>query len=84
MDRRKRNRIKRAGWAVGSAKDFLKLLRAEAARVEDLLRVANSALNRAGGDKSTLSELADRLATSSDTSEQKRLKRELARLTYGE
>ena len=25
MDRRKRNRIKRSGWAVGSAKDFLGL-----------------------------------------------------------
>ena len=35
-------------------------------------------------EKKTFYELADRLATSSDTSEQKRLKRELARLTYGE
>ena len=35
-------------------------------------------------EKKTFYELADRLASSSDTSEQKRLKRELARLTYGE
>ena len=35
-------------------------------------------------EKKTFYELADRLAGSSDTSEQKRLKRELARLTYGE
>ena len=35
-------------------------------------------------EKKTFFELADRLASSSDTSEQKRLKRELARLTYGE
>jgi predicted DNA-binding protein len=35
-------------------------------------------------EKKTFFELADRLASSSDISEQKRLKRELARLTYGE
>ena len=31
-----------------------------------------------------LFELADRLAQSSDSAEQKRLKRELARMTYGD
>jgi hypothetical protein len=35
-------------------------------------------------EKKHFFELADRLASSSDTSEQKRLKRELARLTYGD
>ena len=35
-------------------------------------------------EKKTFYELADRLANSSDIAEQKRLKRELARLTYGE
>jgi len=35
-------------------------------------------------EKRTFFELADRLARSSDTAEQKRLKRELARMTYGE
>ena len=35
-------------------------------------------------EKKIFYELADRLANSSDVSEQKQLKRELARLTYGE
>lgn len=35
-------------------------------------------------EKKTFFELADRLASSSEKSEQKRLKKELARLTYGE
>jgi predicted DNA-binding protein len=35
-------------------------------------------------EKKRFFELADRLARSSDTNEQKRLKGELARLTYGE
>ncbi len=35
-------------------------------------------------EKKIFYELADRLANSSDASEQKQLKRELARLTYGE
>lgn len=35
-------------------------------------------------EKKTFFELADRLASSSEQSEQKRLKKELARLTYGE
>lgn len=84
MDRQERNRIKRSGWTVGSAKDFLRLSRAEAARVEDRLKAAHSALTRARGKKRAFSDLADRLAASSDTAEQKRLKRDLARMTYGE
>jgi hypothetical protein len=35
-------------------------------------------------EKREFFELADRLAQSSDSSEQKRLKKELARMTYGE
>ena len=35
-------------------------------------------------EKQQFFELADRLARSSDAAEQKRLKRELARMTYGE
>jgi len=35
-------------------------------------------------EKKTFFELADRLAHSSDASEQRRIKEELARLTYGE
>ena len=35
-------------------------------------------------EKKEFFELADRLADSSDTDEQKRLKKELARLTYGD
>jgi hypothetical protein len=84
MDKRKRTRIRRSGWGVGSATDFLKLSRAEAARVEELLKVPHSAFRRTRKVKKTFFELADRLATSSDVSEQKRLKRELARMTYGE
>jgi hypothetical protein len=84
MDKRKRSRLRRSGWAVGSTTDFLKLSRAEAPRVEDLLKVPHSAFRRRRKEKKTFSDLADRLATPSDTAEQKRLKRDLARMTYGE
>jgi hypothetical protein len=83
MDRRKRNRIKRSGWELGSVKEFLKLSTAEAARVELRLRVARPVLTRARAQKAFF-KLAARLARSSKVADQKPLKRELARLTYGE
>ena len=49
--------------------------------IVDLIEAGLDARER---EKKTFYELADRLATSSDTAEQKRLKRELARMTYGE
>lgn len=67
-----------------------------ARRVKALAKRQNTSSNRvivelieAGLDareqeKKTFFELADRLASSSDPSEQKQLKRELARMTYGE
>jgi predicted transcriptional regulator len=49
-----------------------------------LVDLIEAGLDAREQQKKTFFELADRLAASSDTSEQKRLKRELARLTYGE
>ena len=67
-----------------------------ARRVRDLARRERTSANRvivglieAGLDarereKRQFFELADRLAESTDAAEQKRLKKELARITYGE
>lgn len=49
--------------------------------IVDLIEAGLDAKER---EKRTFYELADRLANSSDASEQKRIKRELARMTYGE
>lgn len=49
-----------------------------------LVELIEAGLEAREKEKRTFFELADRLADSSDASEQKRLKRELARLTYGE
>jgi predicted DNA-binding protein len=49
--------------------------------IVDLIEAGLEARER---EKKTFYELADRLANSSDSKEQKQLKRELARLTYGE
>jgi predicted DNA-binding protein len=49
-----------------------------------LVELIEAGLDAREQEKKTFFELADRLATSSDVSEQKRLKRELARMTYGE
>ncbi len=49
-----------------------------------IVELIEAGLDAREEEKRTFFELADRLATSSDTSEQKRLKRELARMTYGE
>ncbi|MGH9364049.1 MAG: hypothetical protein ACRD1B_02120 [Thermoanaerobaculia bacterium] len=49
--------------------------------IVDLIETGLEARER---EKKTFFELADRLAESSDESERKRLKAELARMTYGE
>lgn len=49
-----------------------------------IVELIEAGLDAREQEKKTFFELADRLAGSSDAAEQKRLKRELARLTYGE
>ena len=49
--------------------------------IVDLIEAGLEAKER---EKRMFYELADRLTTATDASEQKRLKRELARITYGE
>lgn len=49
-----------------------------------IVDLIESGLEAKEREKIAFFELADRLARSSDTSEQKRLKEELARLTFGE
>ena len=49
-----------------------------------IVDLIESGLEAREQEKKTFFELADRLATSSDPVEQKRLKIELARMTYGE
>lgn len=49
-----------------------------------LVELIEAGLDAREQEKKTFFELADRLASSSDSSEQKRLKKELARMTYGE
>ena len=49
-----------------------------------IVDLIESGLEAREREKKTFFELADRLAESSDESERKRLKAELARMTYGE
>lgn len=49
-----------------------------------IVELIEAGLDAREQEKKTFFELADRLTTSSDPSEQRRLKRELARMTYGE
>jgi hypothetical protein len=49
-----------------------------------IVELIEAGLDAREREKKTFFELADRLATSSDSSEQKRIKGELARLTYGD
>ena len=57
--------------------------RRDASPTRDRRRIRNSRGSREGSRRK-LFDLVDRLAHSSDAAEQKRLKQELARLTYGE
>jgi metal-responsive CopG/Arc/MetJ family transcriptional regulator len=63
-------------------RDLAKRERTSANRV--ILDLIESGLEAREREKREFFELADRLAQSSDSAEQKRLKRELARMTYGE
>ena len=63
-------------------RDLAKRERTSANRV--ILDLIESGLEAREREKREFFELADRLAQSSDSSEQKRLKKELARMTYGE
>jgi metal-responsive CopG/Arc/MetJ family transcriptional regulator len=56
--------------------------RTSASRV--IVDLIESGLDAREREKREFFELADRLAQSSDSAEQKRLKKELARMTYGE
>ena len=49
-----------------------------------IVELIEAGLDAREQEKKQFFELADRLASSSDVAEQKRLKRDLARLTYGE
>jgi hypothetical protein len=48
MDKRKKQRLERAGWTVGSVRDFLELSDEEAALVEAKLGLDDAAGGRAG------------------------------------
>jgi metal-responsive CopG/Arc/MetJ family transcriptional regulator len=56
--------------------------RTSASRV--IVELVEAGLEAREREKRDFFELADRLAQSSDSAEQKRLKKELARMTYGE
>lgn len=56
--------------------------RTSASRV--IVELVEAGLEAREREKREFFELADRLAQSSDATEQKRLKKELARMTYGE
>jgi DNA-binding XRE family transcriptional regulator len=64
MDRKKKARLQSAGWAVGSAKDFLGLSEAESALIE--LKLGLSRLHRERRERAGLSQqaLAKRLHSS--------------------
>ena len=49
-----------------------------------IVELIQSGLEAKEQEKATFFELADRLASTSDRAEQKRLKEELARMTFGE
>ena len=63
-------------------RSLAKSSRTSASRV--LVDLIESGLDAAEGEKRQFFELAERLAQSTDSSEQARLKAELARMTFGE
>jgi DNA-binding XRE family transcriptional regulator len=64
MDATKRKRLERAGWAVGSAADFLELSPEEAALVEMRLALSASVRERRQRARLTQTALAERLGSS--------------------
>jgi DNA-binding transcriptional regulator YiaG len=64
MEKTKRERLQKAGWAVGSAQDFLDLSDEEAALIEMKLALARSLKVRREEQNLTQSALARRLGSS--------------------
>lgn len=64
MRKDKRERLKAAGWRVGSAADFLGLTREEAAFVEIKLALADSVRRRRRARRLTQTQLAKRIGSS--------------------
>ena len=64
MNKRKRNRLKTSGWAVGDAKDFLGLSKEEAVFVELKLALAEGLQRSRESHQLTQAELAQRLGSS--------------------
>ena len=64
MDATKKKRLARAGWAVSSAADFLKLSAEEAALVEMRLALSASVRDRRQQARLTQTALAKRLGSS--------------------
>ena len=64
MDATKKKRLERAGWAVGSAAEFLELSAEEAALVEMRLALSASVRERRQRARLTQTALAERLGSS--------------------
>jgi ribosome-binding protein aMBF1 (putative translation factor) len=64
MEKTKRTRLERAGWAVGSAKDFLGLSDAESALIEMKLALGQALRERRRKERLSQADLARRLRSS--------------------
>jgi ribosome-binding protein aMBF1 (putative translation factor) len=64
MDKRKQKRLQRAGWRLGSVRDFLGLSAAEAELVEVRVALATGLKKRREQSKLTQTALAKRLKSS--------------------
>jgi predicted XRE-type DNA-binding protein len=64
MDKSKIQRLRRAGWKVGSVTEFLDLTPEEAAYIELRLALSNALRARRAGSGLTQAELARRLGSS--------------------
>ena len=64
MKQEKKERLKKAGWKVGTTKEFLQLTAEEAALIEIKLALARSLKKRRIAQKMTQDELAKELGSS--------------------
>ncbi len=64
MKKSKREKLRAAGWAIGSVQDFLRLSDADAALIEMKLRLSRSLRERRQGRRVSQVELAKRLRSS--------------------
>jgi DNA-binding XRE family transcriptional regulator len=64
MHEDKKRRLKKLGWRIGSASDFLELTAAEAAYVEIKLNLGRQLRKRRSSSKLTQTQLAERLRSS--------------------